>query len=75
MDFLDTLARVGRARAPDPELRYHGGPLDGQADTWPIAAVPPRIQVARADGWTGGAYVLSGGADDPDFYYRWIPAV
>lgn len=31
MTFFDDLARASRMRTPETELRYHGGPLDGQA--------------------------------------------
>ncbi|MFD7551495.1 hypothetical protein [Streptomyces sp. NPDC059816] len=79
MDFsldasaLDAIVRANRVVAPDPELRYHGGPLDGQVNTWPAEAVPAHIQVHRGNGQIEG-YVLAGGADDPDLYYRWVPS-
>ncbi|WP_019061609.1 hypothetical protein [Streptomyces prunicolor] len=76
MTLLDDIARASRAsrvHTPQTELRYHGGPLDGQAHTWPLTAVPPQIPLAPSAGRPGGRYLLAGGADDPDFSYHWTP--
>lgn len=72
-DLFDHLAHLSRLSTPDPELRYHGGPLDSQMDTWPLAAVPPQIPIAPSAGRAGGRYLLTGAAEDPDFFYRWTP--
>ncbi|MFI1204820.1 hypothetical protein ACH4VR_36230 [Streptomyces sp. NPDC020883] len=74
VNFFATVARMNRVKMPDPELRYHGGPLNEQANTWPLMAVPSQIQIAERGDRPGGTYMLTSGADDADYYYSWMPA-
>lgn len=74
MTSLDDVARAGRSKRLDPELRYQGGPLDGQANTWPeTAIIPTHIRMMRSGDQREGAYVLMSGGAGPS-YYQWLPS-
>ncbi|MEU5900361.1 hypothetical protein [Streptomyces venezuelae] len=73
MNSLDALARAGRAKLSAPELRYHGGPLNRQTNTWP-EAIPLSISMQSGDQREGTYVLMSGGADPINHYYQWLPS-